>query len=288
MRPPGWCSWRIGLLAIAVGAVAPRAAQAATFTAEIDRDAVAPGEPFIYRITLNMGDGDAENFRPPDFHGFQVQQAQGPSKSTSVQFVFGSNQQSVQSTYAWTYQLVLPAGAKGPLTIGAAHVTVGGRALTTNSVRVRVGAASSQSPPGGSPPPDPNRLFQRLFPGAQGLGPGRDREAPSEVASSPAPAFIRVIPDKTRAFVGEQVTVAWYLYVAEVPNRFGQTSEPHTDGFWSEEIPSTNPQGRLAFGEPQSVAGRPYNVALLFKKALFPLAPGKLTITPMEAEIAHG
>ena len=268
--------------------VAPRAAQAATFTAEIDRDAVAPGEPFIYRITLNMGDGDAENFRPPDFHGFQVQQAQGPSKSTSVQFVFGSNQQSVQSTYAWTYQLVLPAGTKGPLTIGAAHVRVAGRDLVTNSVRVRVGAASGQSPPGGSPAVDPNRLFQRLFPGAQGFGPGRDREAPNEVASSPAPAFIRVMPDKTRAFVGEQVTVAWYLYVTEVPNRFGQTSEPHTDGFWSEEIPSTNPQGRLAFGEPQTVAGRSYNVALLFKKALFPLAPGKLTITPMEAEIAHG
>ena len=158
----------------------------------------------------------------------------------------------------------------------------------TNSVRVRVGASSGQPQPGGSPALDPNRLFQRLFPGAQGLGPGRDREEPGQVASSPSPAFIRVIPEKTRAFVGEQVTVAWYLYVAEVPNRFGQTSEPHTDGFWSEEIPSTNPQGRLAFGEPQNVAGRSYNVALLFKKALFPLAPGKLTISPMEAEIAQG
>jgi hypothetical protein len=288
VRPLGWRIWRIGLLALALATVAPPAAQAATFTAEIDRDAVAAGEPFIYRITLTVGDGDAESFRPPDFHGFQVQQAQGPSKSTSVQFVFGSNQQSVQSTYAWTYQLVLAPGVKGPLTIGAAHVRLAGRDLTTNSVRVRVGAASGQPPPAGAAANDPNRLFQRLFPGAQGFGSGRDREASSEVASSPAPAFIRVIPDKTRAFVGEQVTVAWYLYVAEVPNRFGQTSEPHTDGFWSEEIPSTNPQGRLAFGEPQSVAGRSYNVALLFKKALFPLAPGKLTITPMEAEIAHG
>ncbi len=279
---------RLCLLAVALAALAPRAAEAASFTAELDRDAVAPGEPFIYRITLNMGDGDAENFRPPDFHGFRVQQAQGPSKSTSVQFVLGSNQQSVQSTYAWTYQLVLPAGTKGPLTIGAAHVRVGGRELATNSVRVRVGASSGQAQPGGSPALDPNRLFQRLFPGAQGFGPDPDREEPGQVASSPSPAFIRVIPDKTRAFVGEQVTVAWYLYVADVPNRFGQTSEPHTDGFWSEEIPSTNPQGRLAFGEPQNVAGRSYNVALLFKKALFPLAPGKLTITPMEAEIAQG
>ena len=285
MRTRTWC---LGLLAFALAAVAPHAAEAATFNAEIDREAVAPGDPFIYRITLNVGDGDAENFRPPDFHGFHVQQAQGPSKSTSVQFVFGSNQQSVQSTYAWTYQLVLAPGVKGPLTIGAAHVRVGGRDLVTNSVRVRVGAAGSQSQPSGPPALDPNRIFQRLFPGAQGLGRGGDQEAPSEVASSPSPAFIRVIPDKTRAFVGEQVTVAWYLYVAEVPNRFGQTSEPHTDGFWSEEIPSTNPQGRLAFGEPQSVAGRSYNVALLFKKALFPLAPGRLTISPMEAEIAQG
>jgi len=269
-------AWRLSLLTVALAGIvagfAPRVAHAASFTAEIDRDAVAPGEPFIYRITLNIGGGDADNFRPPDFHGFQVQQAQGPSKSTSVQFAFGSNQQSVQSTYAWTYQLMLPAGSKGPLTIGAAHVRVGGREMVTNSVRVRVGAAGTPPRPSGSPALDPNRLFQRLFPGAQ--GPGGDREASGGLASAPSAAFIRVIPDKTRAFVGEQVTVAWYLYVADVPNRFGQTAEPHTDGFWSEEIPSTNPQGRLAFGEPQNVAGRSYNVALLFKKALFPLAPG--------------
>ena len=70
-------AWRCSLLAVALVGIlagfAPRVAQAASFTAEIDRDAVAPGEPFIYRITLNIGDGDADNFRPPDFHGFQVQ-----------------------------------------------------------------------------------------------------------------------------------------------------------------------------------------------------------------------
>ena len=101
------------------------------------------------------------------------------------------------------------------------------------------------------------------------------------------PAFIRVVADKTRAFVGEQVTVSWSLYVTSVPSRFGQVSEPHTDGFWSEDIPSTTPPGRLAFGEQQTIAGRSYNVALLFKKALFPLRAGKLTITPMEAELTR-
>jgi hypothetical protein len=278
------------LVAAALISLGARTALGASFSAELDREAVAPGEPFIYRISLSTGGDDAEAYRPPDFHGFKVLEAQGPSRSTSVQLAFGSNQQLVQTTYVWTYQLVLPAGEKGPLTIGAAHVRVGGRELATNSLRVRVGASSAQPRPqrGGNAGMDPNGLLQRLFPGSQGFPPGGDTEAPGEVASSSAPAFIRVVPDKTRAFVGEQVTVSWLLYVVQVPNRFGQVSEPHTDGFWLEEIPSTTPPGRLSFSEQQAVAGRTYNVALLFKKALFPLAPGKLTITAMEAEIAQG
>jgi len=280
-------------LGIALGAtlaaalLAPRPAAAAAFTATLDREAVAPGEPFLYQITLTTNGNDASDFRPPDFRGFDVQEARGPSRSTSVQMVFGSNQQTVQSTYTWSYQLVLRGSPKGPLGIGAAHVKVGGRDLATNGVQVRVGAPSAQprARPGAQPGMDPNRMFQRMFPGqAFPFGEPQERAQP---ASMPTPAFIRAVPDKTRVFVGEQVTVSWYLYVAQVPSRFGQTSEPHTDGFWSEDIPSTTPPGRLAFSEQQTIGGRSYNVALLFKKALFPLQPGKLTITPMEAEITQ-
>lgn len=278
------------LLTVALAAISPGLARAASFSAEIDREAVAPGEPFIYQINLSLsGDGDAQAFRPPDFHGFQVEEARGPSKSTSVQLVFGQSQQSVQSTYVWTYQLVLPSGRKGPLTIGAAHVRVGGRELATNNVQVRVGAAGAQPQqrPGGAQGIDPNRVFQQMFPGVQGFQGAGDRERSNATASTPSAAFIRVVPDKTRAFVGEQVTVGWFLYTVQVPARFGQVSEPHTDGFWSEDIPSTTPPGRLSFNEQQTIAGRSYNVALLFKKALFPLGPGNLTITAMEAEITQ-
>jgi hypothetical protein len=273
------------LVALAALAWPGVARAAASFTAALDREAVAPGEPFICQITLQTAGDDASDFRPPDFHGFQVQQAQGPSKSTSIQMVFGSNQQTVQSSYTWTYQLVLTGGAKGPLKIGAAHVKVGGRGLATNPIEVRVGAGGAAPPArsGGSPGMDPNRLFRRMLQGVQGAG----DERPGQMSSTAAPAFIRVIADKTRVFVGEQVTVGWYLFVTDVPSRFGQVAEPHTDGFWSEDIPSTTPPGRLAFGDQQTIAGRSYNVALLFKKALFPLGPGKLTITPMEAELTQ-
>ena len=47
---------------------------------------------------------------------------------------------------------------------------------------------------------------------------------------------------------------------------------------------STNPQGRLAFTD-QVEGGQHYQVAVVLQRALFPLAPGKLTVTPMEAEI---
>ncbi len=80
--------------------------------------------------------------------------------------------------------------------------------------------------------------------------------------------------------------MGWYLYLTQNQNRYETITEPHTDGFWAEDIPSTNPQGRLSFTE-QTMNGRTYNVALLFKKALFPLSAGKLTVTPMEAEVSQ-
>ncbi|HVV52040.1 MAG TPA: BatD family protein, partial [Polyangia bacterium] len=278
----------LAALAVVAAAAAARPARAASLSAELDREAVAPGEPFVYQVTLTTNGEDAAGFRPPDFHGFQVQQASGPNRSTSMQFGFGGGQQTIQSSVTWTYQLVLPAGAKGPLTIGAAHVRVGGRDLASNAVQVRVGAASA--PPRGRPGPagiDPNRLFQRMFPG-QGFPFGGEPEASGRGASTSAGVFIRAVADKTRVFVGQQVTVAWYLYATDVPSRYSQVSEPHTDGFWSEDVPSTTPPGRVAFTEPpQTIGGRTYNVALLFRKALFPLAPGKLTVTPMEAEVGQ-
>ena len=106
------------------------------------------------------------------------------------------------------------------------------------------------------------------------------------MASSPAAAFIRVVADKTRAFVGEQVTVTWYLYLAEPQNNFQTLRAAAPTASGPRRSRSTNPQGRLAFTRP-SRGRAPYQVALLLQKALFPLAPGKLTVTPMEAEVAQ-
>jgi hypothetical protein len=274
----------ISVLAAALVAVAawPAIARAASLTAGLDRDAVAPGEPFVFEVTLTAADESVESFRPPDFHGLQVLSApRAPNRSTNVQI--GGGQPSIQNSYTWSFQLALPSGAKGPLTIGAAHLRVGGREMASIPVQVRVGASSG--PPRPARGAGPGNLFQQFFGGGPSRSPIDDDPA-AALSSAPSAAFIRVVPDKVHVFVGEQVTVAWYLYLSQDQNKYETLSEPHTDGFWSEEIPSTNPSGRLSF-TPEIQGGRTYNVALLFKKALFPLQPGKLTITSMEAQVAQ-
>jgi len=277
----------LGALILLLSVCAAGASAAPAFRASLDREAVAPGEPFLYQVTLTVGNDEVTAYRPPDFHGLQVVEApRFPSRSTNMQIIGG--QTTVENGFTWTYQLAAPSNAKGTLTIGAARVKVGGHDVASNSVPVPIGASSGaatarQARPGA--PGGPGGLLQQLF-GGGARAPFDNEEGPGAMTSAPGAAFIRVVPDKTRLFVGEQLTVGWYLYLTQSQNRYETISEPHTDGFWVEDIPSTNPQGRLSFTE-QTMNGRTYSVALLFKKALFPLAAGKLTITPMEAEVAQ-
>jgi len=264
------------LATAAVVSLATRAAFAApSFSAAIDRPAVAPGQPFAYRITLSNADGEPDGFKPPDFHGLQV--LGGPSMQTGINMVMGGAGASVQRTVTWSYDLAVPEGTRGPVSIGAAHVRVGGQQMASNTLSVRIGAA----PPGATP--GQRQRQPGLFP--RGLfGDEPEAEEPQGVSSTAAP-FLRATADKKRAYVGEQVTVTWQLFVPEAQN-FQQTVQPKADGFWAEEIPSTNPPGRFNYTD-QNEGGQLYKVAIVQQRALFPLAPGKLTVTPMEADVAH-
>jgi hypothetical protein len=253
---------------------AAQAAQAATFSASIDRAAVAPDQPFVYRVTLSA-QGQPEGFKPPDFKGLRV--IGGPFQQTSFNMVMGGGGTTVENNVTWSYELALPAGARGQVTIGAAHVRVGGQELASNAVPLRVGAAAPAAPP------QRQQRQPGLFP--RGLF-GDEPDVEQPVSSSSQAAFLRAVADKRRAFVGEQVTVTWYLYLAEPQSNFQPVTQPKSDGFWMEEIPSTNPQGRLAFTD-QVEGGQHYQVAVVLQRALFPLAPGKLTVTGMEAQVSR-
>ena len=157
---------------------------------------------------------------------------------------------------------------------------LGGRDLASKPFRCESAAGSRR--PRGRAPANP---LQRLF-GGGAPNPFGDDDVSGAVASAPGAAFIRVVPDKTRAFVGEQVTVGWSLYLTQHQNQYETVTEPRTDGFWSEDIPSTNPQGHLSLTQ-ETMGGRAYKVGPAVQEGAVPAAAGKLTITPMEAEISQ-
>jgi hypothetical protein len=222
-------------------------------------------------VTLSSSQGQPEEFKPPDFKGLSV--IGGPFMQTGMSMVMGGGGTTVENNVTWSYQLAVPQGARGPVTIGAARVRVGGQQLTSNSVAVRIGAAVPAQPPQRGPSLFPRDPF------------GDEAQVEESTVSSAAnAAFIRAVADKRRAYVGEQVTATWYLYVSQQQN-FQLTTQPKADGFWTEEIPSTNPQGRFAWSE-RVEGGQRFQVAVVQQRALFPLAPGTSTVTPMEADIA--
>jgi hypothetical protein len=259
--------------ALTLAAGAPAARADGTMVIELDRDVVAPGEPFSCDVTLTVADEQVESYHPPDFKGLRVLSTpQFPNRST--QMSLGGGGTFVQNSYSWHYDLMVPAGAKGPVTIGGAQARVAGRAVKSNTITVRLGATSRARPQAGAP----GSLFD-LFGGNQ-------RQQQQAAPASSGDTFIRVVTDKTRAILGEPIVAGWFLYTTERLDKFETTTEARTDGFWSEDVPTATPKGRLAYNQ-ETVNGRPYNVAMLAQRALFPLREGKLTITPMEADVAQ-
>ncbi|HXI56920.1 MAG TPA: BatD family protein [Polyangia bacterium] len=285
----------IGTAAIAfAGAllVAPAVAraQAPSFVAEVDRNQVAAGDTFTYEVTLNAANQSIDGYQAPNFGSLRVVSApRGPNRSTQMQI--GGGGTFVQNGYTWHY--VLSAGSqKGPVSIGPARVRVDGREMKSNTVNLRVVDA------GAAVPRQPTRS-RSPFAGIPGFGGLLDPQPepepepepdpasrPPSMSSAPAANFIRAVPDKTRAFLGEQVTVSWFLYITQRQDKYEPITEPHTDGFWVEDITPASARGQLSLTS-ETVGGRNYQVALLMKKALFPLQPGKLTITPLESEVAQ-
>jgi hypothetical protein len=254
----------------------PRAAAAgdATMTIALDREAVAPGEPFGCDVQLSLSsNADVQDYRPPEFKGLRVLQTpQFPSRSTQVQM--GGGQTVVENDFTWHYELMVPPGARGPFTIAGARARVAGRDIKSNAVTVRVGSGPSAANPrrGGVPPGFPFDMF----------GGGQPQQAPP--VASGGETFVRAVADKSRVFVGEPVVVTWQLCSPQSRLNYNSTAEPRTDGFWTEDVPSTTPRGTAT---QETIGGRPYNVSTILHKALFPLREGKLTVTPMELEVAQ-
>ena len=179
----------LALALATVAALAPTAAQAgagaSSFSASIDRAAVAPDQPFLYRVTLTTSDGQPEGFKPPDFRGLRV--VGGPFTQTGMSMQVGSGGTRVENSVTWSYQLTVPQGTKGQVAIGAAHVRVGGQDLSSNAVQVRIGAPAAAPPPAQRPQRGPDLFPRGMFGDDEPEEQSRSRRRRPGRSSAPSP-----------------------------------------------------------------------------------------------------
>lgn len=220
-------------------------------TAQASKTRVAVGESFQISFSLNSS---GSNFKAPALNDFNVYS--GPNQSTSMSYVNGAMSQSITLSY------VIAAKKEGKINIGAATVNVNGTIIQSNPFTIEVvkGAANAQSQ-------------------------GNNNQA-AQNPSAPTTEnlsdnlFVKTVVSKTKAYLGEQITVTHKIYTRYQLRGFQDIKFPDYTGFWSQDVPN-NPQIQVV---NENIDGVNYQVGELKRTYLFAQRSGKLEIEPMKIE----
>ncbi len=240
-------------------------AQEISVTAEVNRTRVTIDETLILTITVSGSDlGDVEEPVLPDMRGFVII---GSTSSSSASFNLINGKLSSSRTVRFIYQL--KPRDTGSFVIDASQVNYDGVAHETSPISIEVtpGAAAAASP-------GRSRIAPPGSPAATPSGPAQDAEGRPDLGDA---VYIRTTLDKSRVYLGEQVTVGYTLYT-----RLGLTNARYDDvpsytGFWLEELFAAH---HLDFTE-EIIGGKRYAVSRLRQIALFPTVTGELKIEPL-------
>ncbi len=220
-------------------------------TAQTSKTKVAVGETFQISFSLNSGGSD---FKAPALNEFNVYS--GPNQSTSMSFVNGAMSQSITLSY------IVSAKKEGKFTIGAASVTANGAVIQSNSFTIEAvkGAANVQSQ------------------GNNGQSAQNQAAPASENASDNL--FVKTTVSKTKAYLGEQITVTHKVYTRYQLRGFQNIKFPDYTGFWAQDFQGSQ-QIQIA---NENVDGTVYQVGELKRTYLFAQRSGKIEIEPMNIE----
>ena len=221
---------------------------------------VTVGEQFRIAFEVNA---EGKKFSAPDFGGFSVVGGPFNSSSSSVQIVNGSMTRTVSNTYSY----VLRAEKEGEFTIGSASIVVDGDVVKSEPYRITVVAGS----------PDAGNTAQG---GQQSSGQGRQSTNDPQVSGQDL--FLKVIPSKRTAYVGEPVVLTYKLYTRVPVSQLSVSKMPSYGGFWMKECSDNN--GKSLRQSSEVVNGIEYTTAEVKKVVLIPQKAGKLTIEPMGIE----
>ncbi|HHH30651.1 MAG TPA: hypothetical protein ENK57_20230, partial [Polyangiaceae bacterium] len=268
-------------------------AQKVQVTAGLTADVVEVGEGFYVELRASVeGGGSATSPNlvvPPSFS------VSGPSTTTTgMSMSFGQGRTQMRRTFTARWFVV--ANQTGTFTLSNPTVIVDGNVVTASGkLKVKV-VPVGQGPkkPKASPRSSPFGGFGSFF--GPNLSPGfntpffEDDEVddPTELEpkarelmmkDEPDPwVFLRVMADKERAMVGEQVTLSYYVYFRADMKLTSQREPPLTDFLRMDlDRTPTDPPLITAVGKWR------YHVKLLDQVAVFPLRAGKLHVGELAA-----
>lgn len=257
----------------------------------VDRNQVGVGDVINLSVSVSAQNStNVDQPHLPQLNGFElINTASGTETRSS--FVNGRfiTEQSRNFTF------MLAVSQKGTLTIPEITVNVDGKPYKTREIKIsatgeRTGtqqqAQRGQNQQGGFEEMDEmeelfNQMLQRRIQPRGAPGAGMPPGGLDQPSLNPNDAFfISAETDKKKAFVGEQITAAFYLYTRGQIRDIDTLKYPDLKGFWKEEIEMAT---RLNF-EQALVNGIAYQRALLVSYALFPIKAGKSEIDPYKAK----
>lgn len=263
-------------------------AQNVVFTAAVSANKIGVQDQLQVQYTIQDAD-DLQSVSPPSDISKDFNVLGGPysSQSTNIQYVNGKMTQS--KSVAITY--VLQPKRTGNLTVGGAVAKdAQGRTYQSNSVQVQVvqGSIAAQQQPQRRYDPFEDDPFEALMRQRQRQLQAL-RQQMSQPAQEAAPVnmedikkdlFIKVVVDKSKVHMGEQITATYKLY-ARLPMNVNISKLPSLNGFWTQDFEM--PKGNIRPTE-EIIDGKKFQVFTLKKSALFPQQTGTLELDPAEAE----
>lgn len=210
--------------------------------------------------------------------------ASRPSRSTSMSFFNG--QMSANTSYH--YQVV--AEKEGPLEIQGIEVTVDGKKVKTNSLKLDVQKASARNQP---QPPHLQPRLSPTIPRPPGSSPPRQTGRPNTPAYpakiDESTAYLKVVPMRKRIYVGEtaEAEVKAYLDAGIPIVNFARELNLKGEDFIFQPTVGPDAEMRQQAGrryyhfKQETVDGRLFNV-LTYKTTMTAVKPGSFTLAPVD------
>lgn len=227
------------------------------FTASVDRTVI--GEHDQVQLTLTLEGGNLASVKQPSLPDMPDWDVLGStsSSSTSISIIGGRMETKITKNFIY----ILAPKKTGKLTIPSVTLSIGGKTYSTDPITVEV-VAGAQAPQKQAPSQPKTPVEPKLGSGAE-VG---DR------------IFVSCWANKKRAYVGEEITVEFWVYTRVNLVQLSMAKEAKMEGFWV----STDFTAKSLDYQTKVVNGVRYSAALISKYTIYGITPGKKVIEPME------